>query len=173
MSTEPLGRETAVSPRRLWGYEVMPLVIQRPWEYEQALSLLTVWDGAQVSVVRTPSVFKTVSATAVGSTALWTPTVGKRFRLMGFIVTLTANVSLAAGGVETIALLDGTVDLNLTFSAFVPTAAVTTGEGGFTSGWIVLGNGALSGAGSNVLNVSLGTALATGACRVTCCGTEE
>jgi hypothetical protein len=122
---------------------------------------------------RTPNIAKTVAATATGSTALWTPTAGKKFRLMRFKIIVTANASLAAGGVFTIDLLDAAASLNLTHSIFVPTTAGSTIVGTYDSDWIDLGNGLLSALANNVLNVNLSAALVTGAVRVIVCGTEE
>ena len=132
-------------------------------------------DGSSNSLmaVRNPTTFKTVQATASGNTALWTPTSGKKFRLMRLIIDFTANVSQSAGGVITLTFQDSTTGLPISFDVFVPTAAVTTTQGGYTSGWIDLGNGILSAAANNVLNVNLSAALATGNARVTACGTEE
>jgi len=134
-----------------------------------------VTDGAGTyTTLRTPNVFKTAAASASGNTALWTPTSGKKFRLMRLIVTVPANVSLAAGAVFTISFQDATTAMPLAFDIYVPTTAVTTTAGvAFSSGWIDLGNGLLSAAANNVLNVNLSAALATGTCRVTAAGVEE
>jgi hypothetical protein len=125
--------------------------------------------------VHQPNVFKTVSTAALGNTAVWTPTSGKKFRLLKLMVLVTDNASLASGGVLAIDIQDATTSTNLTFSVFIPTTAVTTVPGdAFNSGWIDLGGiGILSALANNVLNVNLGTALATGACRVIAAGTEE
>jgi hypothetical protein len=134
----------------------------------------TTTSGNLAVMARTPAVFKTVSATAAGNTALWTPTAGKKFRLMRYIVEVTSNANLAAGAVEVISMQDSAADIAQTHSVWIPTTSVTTGAPPlFVSGWIDLGNGILSASANNVLNVNLGTALAAGAVRVTCCGTEE
>lgn len=134
-----------------------------------------VTDGAGTYVtVRNPNIFKTASATASGNTAVWTPTSGKKFRLMRFCLQVTANASQTTGGVVTIKFQDATTDIGLAFDVFIPTTAVTTTAGdAFVSPWIDLGNGYLSSAANNVLNVNLGSALANGTCRVLATGTEE
>ncbi len=132
-----------------------------------------VYNGSTYDRIRTPVIVKTATATASGDTAVWTPTSGKKFRLMRFMITLTANVSLAAGAVEEVIFRDSTTAMPVGFSEFVPTTAVTTNQGGFTSGWVDIGNGILSATANNVLNINLGTALATGECRILVCGTEE
>jgi hypothetical protein len=122
-------------------------------------------------------VFKTGTANASGDSALWTPAAGKRFRLQRFIVQVPANVSLAARGVLTIKLRDGATDLNLTFDVFLgqtaPVETASSEQPNFDTGWIDLGEGILSAAANNVLNINLSAALSAGNVRVTCCGTEE
>lgn len=130
------------------------------------------YNGASWDRLRTPTVFKTATATAFGDTALWTPTSGKKFRLMRYIIHVTGGAALAAGADLDIVLRDATTALNLGHSLYVPTAAGTT-LGGFSTGWINLGNGPLSAANNNVLNVNLSASLTAGKVRVTCCGTEE
>jgi hypothetical protein len=130
-------------------------------------------DGSLWQSVRTPSIFKTVTATAVGNTTVWTPAAGKKFRLMRYRIEITNNASLAAAGIETIQLTDGAGGTVIdAFSAFVNNAAATI-MGAYTSEWMDLGNGYLSAAANNLLVVNLGTALATGVVRVTAVGTEE
>ena len=131
--------------------------------------------GTAGLIDRVPDTFKTVSASASGDTAVWTPASGKKFRLLRVLVTVTSNASQSSGGVMAIALGDDTTPINLTFDVYVPTTEVTTGGAPlFSSGWIDLGpTGILSALADNPLNVSLAAALATGACRVIVAGTEE
>jgi len=121
---------------------------------------------------RTPAIFKTVQATAAGSTALWTPTAGKKFRLMKFLVIVTGNATLGAAAVLVIQLLDAAGAIGLSIDTFIPNAAFGVSDD-FVSPWVDLGNGVLSGAANNVLNVNLSAALTAGNVRVTACGTEE
>lgn len=126
---------------------------------------------------RTPAVFKTVQATALGNTAVWTPAAGKKFRLMRFKVQLTANSTLAAAGVLTVSFQDSATGIPLAHDFYVGQVALTAATALFTpgedSGWIDLGNGIASALANNVLNVNLSVALASGNIRVICCGTEE
>ena len=122
---------------------------------------------------RTPVIFKSVQANAAGNTALWTPAAGTKFRLMRYRVEVTGNATLAAGAVLTIKLLDAAADTNQTSDSFVPGAAVSTQGCQYQSGWIDLGNGLLSAAANNVLNVNLSAALTAGNVRVDAIGTEE
>jgi hypothetical protein len=125
------------------------------------------------SAKRNPNIFKTASATATGSTAVWTPTSGKKFRVMRFKIQVTANAAIAAGGVLSVKLLDSAADLSLSHDIFLPSAAGTTMTGAYDSGWIDLENGPLSALANNVLNVNLSAALTSGNVRVIVCGTEE
>lgn len=130
------------------------------------------FNGASWDRLRTPTTFKTVTATGSGDTALWTPTSGKKFRLLRYLIQVTGAATLASGADLDIVLRDATTALGLGHSLYVPTSAGTT-LGGWSTGWINLGNGPLSAAANNVLNVNLSAALTAGKVRVTCCGTEE
>lgn len=133
-----------------------------------------VYNGASFDRIRTPAIFKTAIATALGNTAVWTPAAGKKFRLMAYSIEVTSNASLAAGAVEEITLNDSGTAIGQGCSVFVPTAAgALIGNIQASGGMRQLGNGFLSGAANNVLQVNLGTALATGEVRVNVIGTEE
>jgi len=137
--------------------------------------------GNSAQALRTPAIFKTVAFTTATSTAVWTPT-SKKFRLMRFMIDLTSNASQTVGGVLSISLNDGgtafgggsnTTNNGIAFSVFVPTTTVTTGFGGYTTGWIDLGNGYLSTTAGNALNIAISTALVNGTVSISVCGTEE
>lgn len=139
------------------------------------LALNTTGGGANPTstvFVRQPNFFKTASATASGNTALWTPTAGKKFRLMRFMVQITGNATTAAGAVVTVSFQDAAAAMNIATDSFIPTAALTAADD-FVSPWVDLGNGFLSAAANNILNINLSSALTAGNVRVTCCGTEE
>lgn len=126
------------------------------------------WQGA-----RTPAIFKTASATASGNTAVWTPTTGKKFRLMRFQIEVTDNATLASAGVITIKFQDSDTNFGFAFDVHIPATALSNAIGGYKTGWIDLGNGYLSALANNVLNVNVSIALVTGNVRVNVCGTEE
>jgi hypothetical protein len=118
---------------------------------------------------RTPSVFKHALITAAGSTALWTPTAGKKFRILGYVICPDAG--LAAAGVELITFLDNATAITIAHQTYLPIAASIAHQVPMV---IALpGNGYLSVAADNVLNVSLGTAVTAGAISVFVYGTEE
>lgn len=122
---------------------------------------------------RTPTTFKTATATASGNTALWTPTSSKKFRLMRLLIEITGEAATSGGASIDVTLQDATSPIGIGFSVFVPGTGVTTTESAVNSGWIDLGNGFLSAAANNVLNINLSAALTAGKVRVTACGTEE
>ena len=153
-----------------------------PIGMNNASAIVTGWLGVGLGVsvgtnvmnmLRTPNTFKTAQATASGNTAVWTPTAGKKFRLMRYRVMVTENATLGAGAVLTISFQDAAVAVNIAHDLFVPTTAGTVFAGWYDSGWTDLGNGILSSTINNVLNVNLSAALTAGNVRVTCCGTEE
>lgn len=123
----------------------------------------------------TPAVFKSASATATGNTAVWTPTTGKKFRLLRFSIELTANAIQTVAGVITVSFQDATTGIGISKDVYVPTVIIGSAIGvGYESGWISLGDlGILSAAANNVLNVNLTTALTGGNVRVNTAGTEE
>lgn len=131
------------------------------------------FNGATWDRQRTPAVFKSATATASGNTALWTPTTGKKFRLMRYRLEITANAAWATGGVITTAFQDATTDMGLQHSVFIPATAGTVMGADYNTGWVDLGNGRLSSAINQVLNVNLSAALTSGTCRVVVAGTEE
>ena len=120
----------------------------------------------------TPTVFKTATATASGNTALWTPTSGKKFNLMGLIVSIPNDVATSGGADIDVTFQDGSTDMGIGFTFFAPSAAGTTAglAGGFTQQF---GAGKLSATANNVLNVNLSAALTAGKVRVTAYGTES
>jgi len=131
--------------------------------------------------IRTPNVFKTasVSATASGNTAVWTPTSGKKFRLMRFQITGT-NIVATAATVITISFQDATTGMDVgTYDILMPTTVGNTallfGGVEFNSGWVDLGNGVISAAANNVLNANISATVmgATGSFRYSVAGTEE
>ncbi len=131
------------------------------------------YTGAGWDRVRTPAIFKTATATASGDTALWTPTSGKKFRLMRYQMQITADAATSGGADIDIVLRDSTTALAAAYSVFVPATAGTTFNNGTRTEWVDLGNGILSAAANNVLNINLSAALTSGKVRVVVAGTEE
>ena len=135
-------------------------------------SLLWNPTNAQWERARTPVIWKVVNATAAGNTALWTPTAGKKFRLMGCIVNVSGGVGLAAAGEEVIELRDSATVV-LRVAVRLPAAAGVVVGTDLIEQLDFPGNGYLSAAANNVLNVNLGTAVTAGNVVVNAWGTEE
>lgn len=98
------------------------------------------YNGATWDRARTPTVFKVVAlSAATAETTIWTPATGKKFRLMGFILTPGAASTLTfkdnTGG-TTVFAARGTTDQPVVVN---------------------IGNGILSGAVNRVLTVTRGT----------------
>lgn len=129
------------------------------------------YNGATWDRARNPNVVKTVAATASGNTALWQPGSGNRWRLQRVKIDLSGDAAIDSGGVLTIELRDGSTAIGVTQSPYVP-ATGGTALGGWSSGWIDLGNGIQSSANNQDLNVNLSAALTAGTCRVVACGTQ-
>ena len=125
------------------------------------------------SAVRIANIIKTSPLiTTVAATTIWTPSASRRFRLMGYRITLSANAAQAVAGIVTLTFNDNVTAIGLSEDIFVPSAAGTT-IGLFSTPWTMLGNGYLSTTQANTLNVTLNTAITTGGARVICIGTEE
>lgn len=131
-----------------------------------ANSKLYGFNGATWDRVRVADVFKTVVATAAGSSVVWTPAAGKRFRLMGYTISISGTT--AATVTQALELLDGaTVIAN-----HLATVTETTPTGDTQIG-VDFGQGLLSSAANNVLEIHLGTAMGTGGVAINAWGTEE
>lgn len=129
--------------------------------------------GTNWDVLKSSLVYKSAQASAAGSTPLWTPTATKKFNVMRYMVQLTGNAARAVAGVLTISLLDAGADIAQDHDVWVPAASLNTSGDLYTSPWIDLGNGVLSAAANNALNINLSAALTSGNVRVIACGTEE
>lgn len=128
------------------------------------------WDGATWDRMRIANVFKTAFVTAVGPTPIWTPTAGTSFRLMGY--TIDVGGTQAATGPNRIQLQDGGVTFRNHIAQVIQTQSANV-SGGDSHMGADLGQGYLSSAPNNVLNLLLTTALATGGVAINLWGTEE
>lgn len=106
---------------------------------------LMLWNGATWQRARVPTVFKAVSLTAAtAETTVWTPTTGKKFRVMGMF--------LNAGAATTLTFKDNTAGTTIIEGYASATAAENLNFGGM--------GGILSAAANNVLTVTRGSSAA-------------
>lgn len=125
---------------------------------------------------RTANVFKTAQIATTGN--IWTPSAATlKFRLMGYTIELPSNCAISGGGVVcTVTLQDGSgnaISGGISHDFFVPTTAVTTGNGATVVNVTLPGNGYLSTTPNNILVANISTALTTGKFRINAWGTEE
>jgi len=126
-------------------------------------------DGVNWNPINTPLFFKSAQATAAGSTALWTPTAGKHFQLMGGVIMLSKEAACA--GAEYVELLDAAASIGLRWD-FSTAALVAMGQC-VVIPFDLKPCGYYSAAANNVLNIKLNGALTAGNCSVSCWGVEQ
>lgn len=133
------------------------------------------FNAGPLALIQGASIYKQVYANQVGVTPVWTPTPGKKFRILKIItVTLTANVSQAVAGLLLLKLQDGAIDLPFQWETWVPSVAGSSAGPGFNIATNVdLGNGYLSVAVGNVLNINLQASVQGGQVNVIVTGIEE
>jgi hypothetical protein len=129
------------------------------------------YNGTSLDLIRIPTVFKSVSATAAGNTAVWTPAAGNKFRLMGLAISCAGT--LAATGVQVIQLRDGATTVIQRANANMIQTTTVSISGGDTQIYRDLRQGIVSAAANNVLNINLGTVMATGSVTIDVWGTES
>lgn len=116
-------------------------------------------------VSRGATVFHSVEVSAAGNTVVWTPTAGQRFVLMG--ATISVCGALAVAGKLAIQLRDGAATVLGRWNAFVSDTIA-----GDTQMGADFGEGQVSAALNNALNVNLDTALASGTVAINVWGIE-
>ena len=120
-----------------------------------------------------PQTFKQATASALGSTAVWTPGTGNKFRLLKYRIMVSADSYLASAGELTISLLDGAASIAISYVIALAGAAPSGTGAIYDTGWVDLGTfGITSSTANNVLNVNLGTALTAGKVNVLVAGVE-
>lgn len=120
---------------------------------------------------RTPTIFKT--SVGGGGATIWTPASGKKFRMLGFNITVT-NDYASATAENNLALLDNATTF-MRFSFFCPATGITTvaGKVELANMPILPGNGYLSIAADNPLKTFLSGALTAGQISMNVWGCEE
>jgi hypothetical protein len=127
--------------------------------------------GNAYEVMRSIQTFAWNTITTVVATAIWTPTAGKKFRLMGGAIIFSSG--LLAAGLQTIELQDAAASIPIIFKfqCYQPIAASILGVGTVIP--FSIPNGYLSSAVNNVLNAIMNSASTAGGNSVTVWGCEE
>lgn len=111
-----------------------------------------------------PDKWASITTTANSNVAAYTPSIGKKFRLLKAYIDVSGDVAAASAGPVTVSLLDGSTQMGIARTIYVPATAGTSPSPGLTIDLLPLG--ILSAAASNVLNVLLSKALTSGTVRV-------
>lgn len=131
------------------------------------------FNGLTWDRMRVPAWVVTGTATASGNTALRSPASGKKFRVLRAMIQMTQDSSLVGGANVDIQLYDGvSTPTGIAWSVYVPTLASALLGQGSCSPWMDLGNGYLSVAANNALNIRL-SATISGKVRVVVAGDDE
>jgi len=128
--------------------------------------------GANLEAVRTPTTFAHFAAINTGNTLVWDPTAGTRFRLLGGVVTVTAQCTFAAAANNVFEFYDGVVRTHIGYFWFWVTAVAGTTPV-VTFAFDLRPNGYLSAAIDNNLNANLNATMTAGAVSGFVYGTEE
>lgn len=143
----------------LWGFDnATPALANQMSDGATGAAIITsgpfCFNGITWDRLRTPNVFKVVTLTIVAGTpqVVWTPAAGKKFRLMGWSLSLSVDGRV---------LFDDGVTTDV-----LGTRAAVAGEGDTVD----IGNGLLSSAANNTLRID---ASASGDVRGLVWGTEE
>lgn len=132
------------------------------------------YNGSTWDRVRIPSIVKTATPSASGSTTVWTPTTGKKWRLLRYMVSCGGGTNTGSNQSVNWEFKDAATSFNtgqgLGGQVYLSTTAV---YGGWSTGWVDLGNGYLSSTTNNALNFTLSAAVTSGNFSVVVCGVEE
>lgn len=135
-------------------------------------SLNYAYTGTVNDRVRVPNLARTATATVAGSTAIWAPATGNKFRLMRYKIDIPTDALQAVAGDIDIQFFDGATAMPIAETVYVPSALVAGTAGSWTSGWVDLGQGIASAAANNVLAINLSAALTASKVRVIVAGVE-
>lgn len=172
----PMGRVGISDPVALNSYARVYGLPCSGWA-EATLGLVThstemVQKGSGLEAVRTPTHFRNFAAINAGNTAVWTPAAGRRFRLMGGLVCVTAGCTFAAAAGNVFEFYDAAASTDICYFAFwVANAAGSTPV--VTFPFDLRPNGYLSAAINQVLNANLNATLTAGYVSGFVFGTEE
>lgn len=118
--------------------------------------------------------FAFASVAVSGTTTVITPTLGKRFRLLYYRISLLYGSATVGSSSVAIRWTDGGVLTGIAVATFIPATAQTAGGPPlYDSGWCYLGTGYLSSAVNNALGINPGVSLSAGFVSVSCAIAEE
>jgi hypothetical protein len=103
---------------------------------------------------RTPAIFRSASCSA-GLNTIWTPASTKKFRLMKYKIEAEADMHVTAATTVTLSLLDGGLGAGFQHLVYIPTTGGTALNGYWESDWIDLGNGYVSAAANNTMQLGI------------------
>lgn len=141
---------------------------------ETTLGLVThstqmVQKNANLEAQRTPTTFRSIATAIAAASVIWTPAAGRRFRLMGGIISFAGPI-YAAAAINQISFQDEATDMQFHFNFWVPTVAEPIPHIAFD----LKPNGYLSLVADNRLRVlNSGGNFTAGNIRITVWGTEE
>jgi len=135
-----------------------------------------VFNGSTWDRERASNKFNSGPAISIGhgiANEIWQPAAGKKFRLLGFTLTLTENASVVGGGIHTVQFYDGANPMPFLYDVYLPGTALLQPGTCFNINVELGPIGYLSSAINNILSIDLSSALASGQWRVNLRGTEE
>jgi len=125
--------------------------------------------NANLEAQRTPTTFRSIATAIAAASVIWTPAAGRRFRLMGGIISFAGPI-YAAAAINQISFQDEATDMQFHFNFWVPTVAEPIPHIAFD----LKPNGYLSLVADNRLRVlNSGGNFTAGNIRITVWGTEE
>jgi hypothetical protein len=139
------------------------------------LALQTVLNGGNYEIVRTPKIFRASGCAAGNSGAfIWTPAQGKRFRLMGAVISIGAGAVTSANPTIVVLYDNVAATPNQLFTVTINAAAVAyTFTQPYVAYFQLPANGYLSLAANNSLILNVVQVMTTGNIDCTAWGTEE
>lgn len=127
--------------------------------------------------LRTATTFRTgVLAATTGNATIWTPSAGKRFRLLGILGMTLTNVAAGVTAEIGVTLFDQGASTGIAWNFSVPAAApapTILGCVQIVPPFDLPGNGYLSSTIGNALVLNVSTVLSAGTIRCAVAGTEE
>lgn len=122
--------------------------------------------------LRVPTIIKADGSNGSTNMNIWTPSAGKRFRLMRYLLYTTGNFSHSTAQYVNVEFMDGG-GAGSTFLRHLLWAPAAPTNQPFSTGWIDLGQGYLSAAPGNPLYYLVNPSVPAGYVFFVLAGTEE